>query len=104
MLICKNKLGAVLRAVRLCRNETQVELAKRADVDRLKIGELEAGRHGASTARTRAVIQRAWRVRAGFVALLVEGCSTVDDAAEAFRVPPATLVEAISRAETVSTS
>jgi transcriptional regulator with XRE-family HTH domain len=91
----RGKLGAVLRAVRVHRGESQDDVGARAGQPRAKVAQVELGLNQATTAKARRWVAVGWSVSKDTVDALADGETTTGLAADAFRVPEDVLVDAV---------
>lgn len=97
-MIERTKFGAVLRAAREHRGESQDEVAARAGgIERAKIAQVELGLNQASTARVRDMIAAGWALSRPVVDALVEGRLELSAAALALNVPEEIVAAAVER-------
>lgn len=97
-MIEREKFGAVLRAAREHRGESQDEVAARAGgIERAKIAQVELGLNQASTARVRDIIAAGWALPRSVVDALVEGRLDAGTAALALNVPVEVVAGAVER-------
>lgn len=101
MIVPKERFGAVLRAVRDHRGETQLQVASRFPgvVEpvkvRGKVAEAETGANRATTVSMRLRLAGGYVVPRETIDALAEGRLSVDDAAAAFSVPVSVIAAAV---------
>lgn len=88
-------MGAVLRAVRTFRGESQEDVGGRAGQPRAKVAQIELSLNLASTVKARRWVAAGWLVSEDTIAVLADGAATTGLVADAFGVPEGVIREAL---------